>query len=441
MHFVRQLAGLALVTSAAGAQQPGTPSGADSVSPRSVAFPADTIRLSRREAIAQALAHNPQLDVARAQVGQARARRVEATALPDPAASASLDAQRRLFQSGSTGQKNVGVDMFIPFPNKLRLQGKAAQADVISSELSYTQQRQLIAALTSEAYDSLLVALKHRGDLTEAEALARDFLAKTQARFNAGTAARLDVIRATVTLAQASTDLLANVLDVQTTSSALERLVGRSQGEVVVPTDTLEVPRPLPSLESVIAAGLASRPELASIRAQRAGARANTALAKQFWLPDLVLGVSRDYNQPDPALFSTGLSFPIPILFWQHSRGQIAEASFRERELSATQRDVVAAVTQDLRDSYANARVALQQAVFIRDQLLPSARAAYRAASASYSLGGSSALDVLDARRSLLDAETQYADALAAANISLAELERAVAVPLASLQTGAQNAK
>jgi len=441
MHFVRHFAGLTLLSGAAQAQIPSIPSHADSVSPQAVALPADTIRLSRREAIAQALAHNPQLDVARAQVGQARARKVQATALPDPAATASLDAQRRLFQSGSAGEKNVGVDMLIPFPNKLRLQGKAAQADVISSELSYTQQRQLIAAQTSEAYDSLLVALKHRADLTEAENLARDFLAKTQARFNAGTAAKLDVIRATVTLAQTSTDLLANVLDVQTTSSALERLVGRPQGAVVVPTDSLEVPSPLPSLESVVAAGLASRPELASIQAQRAGARANTALAKQFWLPDLVLGVSRDYNQPAPALFSTGLSFPIPILFWQHTRGQIAEASFRERELSATERDIVAAVTQDLRDSYANARVALQQAVFIRDQLLPSARAAYRAASASYSLGGSSALDVLDARRSLLDAETQYADALAAANISLAELERAVAVPLASLRTGAQNAK
>lgn len=441
MNFVRLIAALTIVGSAASAQIPDQTHPPDSISAHGVAFPTDTLRLSRREAIAEALAHNPQLEIARAQIGEARARRVEATSLPDPAVTASLDQQHRLFQSGSTGQKNVAVDMLVPFPNKLRLQGKIAQADVASSELSYAQQRQLIAAQTSEAYDSLLVALKHRADLTEAETLARDFLAKTQARFNAGTAAKLDVIRATVTLAQASTDLLANALDVQTTGSALERLVGRSQEEVVIPTDSLEVPNTLPPLERVIEAGLASRPELASIRAQRAGARANTSLAKQFWLPDLVLGVSRDYNQPDPALFSTGLAFPLPIFFWQHSRGQIAEASFRERELGATERDLIAAVTQDLRDAYANARIALQQAVFIRDQLLPSARAAYRAASASYSLGGSSALDVLDARRSLLDAETQYADALAAANISLAELERAVAVPLTSLGTGPDNAK
>jgi outer membrane protein, heavy metal efflux system len=443
MNFVRLLAALTFVGSAASAQIPGQAPPPDSISARSVAYPADTIRLSRREAIEQALAHNPQLEIARSQIGEARARKVEAISVPDPAVSASLDAQRRLFQSGSTGQKNVALNMLVPFPNKLRLQGKIAQADVASSEFSYTQLRQLIAAQTSEAYDSLLVALKHRADLTEAELLARDFLAKTQARFNAGTAAKLDVIRATVTLAQASTDLLANALDVQTTGSALERLVGRSQEEIVIPTDSLEVPSALPPLDRVVEAGLASRPELASIRAQRVGARANTSLAKQYWFPDLVLGVSRDFNQPDPALFSTGLAFPLPIFFWQHSRGQIAEASFRERELSATERDLVAAVTQDLRDAYANARIALQQAVFIRDQLLPSARAAYRAASASYALGGSSALDVLDARRSLLDAETQYADALAAANISLAELERAVAVPLTSLGTGSgsDNAK
>ncbi|MEO8908600.1 MAG: TolC family protein [Gemmatimonadaceae bacterium] len=441
MHAIRSITVLAVAASAVSAQQPSPPSRSDTISARIDGIPSDSIRLSRREAVALALAHNPQLEIARAQIGEARARKVEAISIPDPVLTASLDQQRRLFQSGSTGQKNVGIGMQIPFPNKLRLQGKLAQADVVSAQYSYALQRQLIAAQTAEAYDSVLVALKHRADLTEAEALARDFLAKTEARFNAGTAAKLDVIRAQVTLAQSSNDLLANALDVQTTRSALDRLIGRNLGEAVIPTDSLEVPESLPTLERVIAVGLASRPELASIRAQRQGARAATSLAKQFWLPDLFLGVSRDYNLPDPALFSTGLSFQLPLFFWQHTRGRIAEAGFRERELSGTERDLTAAVTQDLRDAYANARIALQQAVFIRDQLLPSARAAYRAASASYSLGGSSALDVLDARRSLLDAETQYANALVAVNISLSELERAVAVPLASINSVPLDAK
>ena len=306
----------------------------------------DSARLSRREAIALALAHNPQLEIARAQIGEARARKVEAVSIPDPAVTASLDQQRGFFRSGSAGQKNVGVGLDVPFPNKLRLQGKIAQSDVQSAEFTYQLQRQLVAAQTAEAYDSLLVALKHRADLTEAETLARDFLRKTEARFNAGTAAKLDVIKATVDVAQASTQLLANTLDVQNAGSALDRLLGRPIDVAIVPTDSLVVPDSLPSLDRLVAVGLTARPELASIAAQREGARAATALAKQFWLPDLTLSVSRDYNQPNPALFSTGLAFPLPIFFWQHTRGQIAETSFRERELAASERDLRAAVTQ-----------------------------------------------------------------------------------------------
>lgn len=66
----------------------------------------------------------------------------------------------------------------------------------------------------------------------------------------------------------------------------------------------------------------------------------------------------------------------------------------------------------------------------LRDELLPEAQAAYKAAFASYSLGGSSALDLLDAKGTLLDAQSQYTDALGAVNDARADLERAVGAPL-----------
>jgi outer membrane protein TolC len=47
-----------------------------------------------------------------------------------------------------------------------------------------------------------------------------------------------------------------------------------------------------------------------------------------------------------------------------------------------------------------------------------------------------SALEVLDARRALRDAENQLTDALAAANVARADLERAVARPLDAAATG-----
>jgi outer membrane protein TolC len=42
---------------------------------------------------------------------------------------------------------------------------------------------------------------------------------------------------------------------------------------------------------------------------------------------------------------------------------------------------------------------------------------------------------VIDARRTLLDAESQYSDALAAANTSRSELERAIGAPLDTIAT------
>jgi cobalt-zinc-cadmium efflux system outer membrane protein len=124
---------------------------------------------------------------------------------------------------------------------------------------------------------------------------------------------------------------------------------------------------------------------------------------------------------------------PLPLFFWQHAKGDIAESKHHEQELAAAYRDLRAQVTQDVRSAYATASTSLRQVIFLRDQLVPSAREAFRVASISYSLGGSSALEVIDARRTLLDAESQLADALAAANIARADLERALGVPLSTL--------
>jgi cobalt-zinc-cadmium efflux system outer membrane protein len=114
----------------------------------------------------------------------------------------------------------------------------------------------------------------------------------------------------------------------------------------------------------------------------------------------------------------------------------VAESRHREAELGAARRDLVAQVSQEVRVAYAGAVTALQQVVWIRDQLLPEAQQAYRIASTSYSLGGSSALEVLDAKRTLLDAQSQYTDALGAVNDAAAQLQLAVGAPLDDASTG-----
>jgi cobalt-zinc-cadmium efflux system outer membrane protein len=388
-------------------------------------------RLSRAEAVAEALARNPAIEAALEQVAQARARVSEAKALPDASFVANVTEEEGLLKLGTGTSQDYGLGLTLPFPTKLHLAGRVATANLRAAEFSLAQLKNQTAAQTAQAYDALLVAERHRQDLTDGRALAEDFLRKTEARFQAGTVAKLDVVKAKVDVAQASNDLIANERAIATARAALNRLVGRPPGAPIEAADDLaDVPPPLPDVESLAALAASSRPEIRSALVQREGARDATRLAKQYWLPDLNMILARNYTTGSPPAYSSAFSFNVPLFFWQHNNGPIAEAQHREAELEATSRDTAAQVDLDLRASHAAADTARRQALFVRDELLPQAQEAYRIASVSYALGGASALDLLDAKRTLLDAKSQYTDALGAASDARADLERAVGSPL-----------
>jgi outer membrane protein, heavy metal efflux system len=394
--------------------------------------PRAALVLTRRDAIDSALAHNPQLRIAREQLAQVRALGVENTAFPDPTLSADLTGLTGATAFRSNTGSDVGIGLSLPFPAKFWLRHRASGADVAAAEFNLVQLQQQTASQTAQAYDALIVALRHRTDLLEGDSLAKDFARKTEVRFNAGSVPRLDVLKARVDLAQAENDLLANQRDVANARAALNRFLGRPLGFGIEAADTLAIPEELPAPDSLVAIALTHRPELLALARQRSGASAATALAQMYLLPDVDLGVSRNMAQGTPSTYTTSIGFSVPLFFWNHQRGEVAEARHRERELEATYADLQAQVDLDVRTTHAAAATALQQAIYLRDALLPEARRAYEIALTSYGLGGSSALDVLDARRTLLDAEGQYAAALGAANDARADLERAVGTSLES---------
>jgi outer membrane protein TolC len=427
------MAALAIVAGSASAQQRAQAVGGDAA--------ADTLRITRRQAIATALLANPQLEIAREQTFQVRAQRVAGIAIPDPTLSGSLDSLTRFNSIGSAPSRPVSLGIVVPFPDKFRLRNTIGVENIHVSEEQFRLLQQQMASQAGRVYDSVLVTRLHRRDLTEARQLAADFLQRTQARFNAGTVARLDVINAQVSLASAENDLIGNARDVTNAEAVLNRVLGRPLGLPIVAVDTLAAPDPLPDVNAIEQAALRSRPEVAGLEAQLRAAKANSSLTKELaFTPDITAAANKDFGDPawnSNTTYNLGLSMPIPVLFWQHTKGDFAETHHRELELTATLRDVRAGVAQDVRVSFATADAARRQVIFIRDQLLPSTREAYRVATTSYALGGLSALDVLSARTALLAAERQYADALAAANSARSDLERAAGVPLSTFAPGA----
>jgi len=390
----------------------------------------EPLRLTRQQAIDEALARNPSLAAARAQVEEARAGVVTAAAFADATFVADVAGQTHILNPASGNASDQGVGVTVPFPGKTRLRRDVATAGLRAAEFNVTQLRQQVAAGAAQSYDAILVAMRHREDLQESKKLASDFVQKTQARFLGGTVARVDVVKAETDLAQAENDLISNDRAILTARASLNRLLGRAGGAPIEATDTLEVPGPIAAIESLEKVAETSRPEIASLVAQLEGAKTATKLAREFWAPDFNFTVTRNAVQGTQTTYTTGVGIGVPIFFRQHQRGEVAAAMHREEELAANIADIRSQVSLDVQTAYTNASTALRQAIFIRDHLLPQAREVYRVASVSYGLGGSSALDLLDAKRTLLAAESQYVDALGAANDALASLELAIGAPL-----------
>jgi cobalt-zinc-cadmium efflux system outer membrane protein len=398
----------------------------------------EPLRLSRQQAIDEALIRNPALAAARAQVEEARANVVTAAAFADPTFAADIAGQTHILNPASRSGSDQGFGVTLPFPGKRGLRRDVATADLRAAEFNLTQLRQQVASQAAQAYDAILVALRHREDLQQSKELAADFVNKTQARFLGGTVPRVDVIKAETDLAQAENDLFASDRAIATARATLNRILGRAGGAPLELTTTLEIPGAIAAIDSLEKLADSSRPEIATLLAQQQGAISAMKLAREFWMPDVNLSVTRNAQEGAPTTFTSGIAFGIPLFFWQHQRGEVAAATHRQEELAANLADIRAQVSLDVQTAYTNASTSLRQAVFIRDHLLPQAREVFRVASVSYGLGGSSALDLLDAKRTLLAAESAYVDALGAANDAVAALELAAGAPLPPPPAGEQ---
>ena len=123
-----------------------------------------------------------------------------------------------------------------------------------------------------------------------------------------------------------------------------------------------------------------------------------------------------------------GLSIPLPV--FNRNQGNLLEALKREDKA----RDELAAIKLSL---YGDALQILERISARREEtellqksLLPGAKWAYEAATIGFENGKFSFLEVLDAQRTLVSAETQRLRALAAVHKAVAQVERLIGIPL-----------
>lgn len=263
----------------------------------------------------------------------------------------------------------------------------------------------------------------------------QDSLHLTQARFADGLATNLDVANARAQVALVAAQLPSLEQQQNLLINQLSLLLGAEPGALRAELITA---KPVPPTPPHVPVGLPSdlllrRPDILQAQAQLHAATANIGVAVAAFYPQISISGSLSLSSLQPSTFATwaarqyaiGPVLTLPIFDGGRISGTVKLRKVQQQEAAITYQKTVLQAWHEV----ANALDAYNAAQNRRDTLrgaVGAARQALSLARQRYKQGISDFLEVLDAERSMLAAEQQYADATTIVSTDLVSLYKAL---------------
>ena len=156
--------------------------------------------------------------------------------------------------------------------------------------------------------------------------------------------------------------------------------------------------------------------------------------AGQPTIPDIQTPGERRAAQEQDIEFKIGPNIEITLPIFDQNQAQIARARYGRVQAVKSYEDLFINIAQDIRAAVDQARAQWTSVAFYHDELLPQAERSLEFSTAAWQAGTADVLTLLASQRNLLATRRQYVSAHAAAAASLADLERAVGLPLGRVQ-------
>ena len=309
---------------------------------------------------------------------------------------------------------------------------RAEREALIGANWTHNSTLQNVVATAAAAYFDYTAARALLSAQRATVAQADTNLAATEERRRVGVATIADVLQARTARAQARLDLQAVEGNLLTTRGALAVATG-FPANLEYDVDTTVVERDVTvltdSVDALIAAAIASRPDLAAAQASYQEARARVSVARSQRLPSITSSGSTGYTkvggQPgswaDSYTLTVGLQIPLFNGFtWEYNQQQAqAEAEAAQARAEGLKQQVVFQVFR----SYYALRTSTAR-VGTADELLKSASESAEAARGRYQGGVGSLLELLTAESALAGARAQRIQARLGWQAALVQLTR-----------------
>jgi cobalt-zinc-cadmium efflux system outer membrane protein len=298
------------------------------------------------------------------------------------------------------------VELPLEFLNARRQRVAAAMA---SAEGAQQEARGVRAEVLRELRRSF-VALAHGQSVLEAKTELEGQVARLAAlvrrRSDWGEGRPTEVLRVEIELER----LRASVERARATAEARrQRLVSWLGNPVVRVEADLSRTFPLPPWEELRQRVIASSPVVRARRDRVDAATAESSAERWERLPKVSVGGSR-VEELDRRATTLAATVTVPLWNWNAGRIRQADAALagERARLDATIRELSARLS----DTWQGCSAGQSAAARYRDEILPRAEASARTLGRAFELGESGLLDVIDARRILLDTRSEYLDLL-----------------------------
>ena len=376
--------------------------------------------------VSTALQQNP-LILSSLQHYQASLARIhQAKAFAQPSLNYDSDLQPSFFNFKNAGETYLGLSQPFEFPGKQSVRGKIAskESDELLAEIDLLKLD--LTFQVKQAFYGLLLAQEKLTYAQRNQELAQDFLNKAELKHEAGDVAQVEVLRAKVEAATAANEVRAVANDVRLGKATLNYLLFRKKYAPIEIVGNLKQDSIKLDFDLLLQRALITRPEMRKIALSLEREHLQKKSATMSYLPDLELGINRHRVEGEGSWWDVTLSMPIPLFFWQPKKGEIAEA---EANINAIQKEadhIKNTINLEVEEAYMNAITAENQIQLYETEILSQAEEVYNMFLFSYQEGEIGSIELIAARRTLLESARSYADALFNYEAAVAALERSI---------------
>ena len=393
--------------------------------------PTSQTPVTLNQLIDEALKNNPLMRALAADVAAAEGEVVTTTTWENPALSASPGATRAS-GTGAELHADLEITQTFEFPGKRSLRRAVAQKDVEIRQLALQAFRFQLTIQVRRVYFQMLASHQVIELRQQRLSLATSFLEAAKKKVEGGFAPEFEATKAEVEVVVAKktardAQALHNVAH-----SELSALLGRRPDESLEVTGELDAVVPTIGESRLYEQALVRNPilKIQSAAVERAGL--NLRSVRRSRLPDFNIGPNLEYTRDDQ-IYGLGVSLPLPI--WDRKRGPISTARAEQQRAISDSERIEQEILRDISAASQKLGAAKESLNYYTAEFRGRLRSALDAAGQSYAEGRTTLLIYLETQRTYFDAQADYFETLQGLFDAQAELEAALGVPLAEIES------